>query len=442
MKPSRYNVFHDLGNGVTLAFNGASGALAEIEKEHLPRIQHLLKHPDQVETDQDKEFLDGLVSGGYLVADAIDEVAVFQAQAGAHRHSTAALTMTIAPTLACNFGCNYCFENQSTVRMSEETQKALLDFADRRLNLSSKMLITWFGGEPTLCTPIIERIQTGLLRLAEEHQVDPQPASIISNGYLLDGDMARFLKNIGIVEAQITLDGPPRVHDSRRRLRSGKGTFDRIIDNLEETSDILSVGIRINVDRENTEDAYEVVEILQERKILPKVKVYFAQVQSTGGACADIRDRCFGPEEFSRSQVQLYKNLMDKGIYHVEYPQVSGGVICGAVSNNSFVISPTGQLFKCWEEISLDPAKSVGDVFSSELTDIQRTSIDRFHAWNPFNFSECRECNILPICMGGCPIHGMNTGCVNKGVCSPWKYNLREMLELRYRCEAAREAEA
>jgi len=142
----------------------------------------------------------------------------------------------------------------------------------------------------------------------------------------------------------------------------------------------------------------------------------------------------------ARSQVGLYERLMEKGIYHVEYPQASGGVICGALSNISFVISPTGHLFKCWEEISLDPAKSVGDIFSSELTDRQKANLAKFRSWNPFTLSECRECDILPICMGGCPIRGINHGSATSGVCSPWKYNLGDMLEIRYQCECAKQA--
>lgn len=440
MKPSRYNVFYDLDNGVTLAFNSASGALAEIEKEHISRIRYLLEHPDQVESEQDREFMEGLIGGGYLVGDAIDEVAVLESQANVHRHSTATLTLTIAPTLACNFACEYCFEGRSTARMSDETQKALLEFVDNKLNLSSKMLITWFGGEPTLCMPIIERLQRGLIDLAEDHQVEMEPASIISNGYLLDGNMARRLKDIGISEVQITLDGPPEVHDRRRQLRNGKGTFNRIIENMKETADILDVGVRINVDRANADQACEVVEILQDQGLLSRVKVYFAQVLSSGGGCADIRDRCYGQEEFARSQVELYNSLMAKSIYHVEYPQTSGGVICGALSNISFVVSPTGHLFKCWEEISLDPAKSVGDIFTPETNDNQKANLAKFRYWNPFILSECRDCDILPICMGGCPIRGIEEANNSRGVCSPWKYNLRDMLEIRYQCETAREA--
>jgi uncharacterized protein len=440
MKRSRYNFFIKTNDGATLAFNSKTGALAEIEKEHEARIEYLLDNAERAETSQDKEFVEGLTAGGYLIGNGIDEVDELECQANSSRVSDRTLSLTIAPTLACNFSCDYCYESRSSLIMSDETQQALLDFADKHLGRISNLLISWFGGEPTLCLSIIEKLQSGLQDLAEKHNVKILPSSIITNGYLLNKEMAERLSRIGINDVQITIDGPPHIHDRRRKLPGGKGTFGRIIDNLAETCDILNFGIRINIDRSNIEAAYQVIEILRDRDILPRVRVYFAQVQSSGEACADIRDRCFGEEEFSHSQIDLYKQLIEKGIYHVDYPEVSGGVICGAVSNRSFVISPTGHIFKCWEEISIDPEKSVGDIVSTEISDQQKANLEKFQTWNPLKLTECRECDILPVCMGGCPIRGINDNDGQKGNCSPWKFNLQEMLQLRYLCEQAREA--
>jgi uncharacterized protein len=439
MKPSRYNHFFTLESGVSLAFNSATGALAEIEEQHLPRIRFLLERPDGTETEEDKQFLDALVEGGYLVPDGIDEVAVLRSRGIKHRLEGVALVLTIAPTLACNFSCDYCFENQSNIRMDEATEQALLAFSDRQMNHVGQVRLCWFGGEPTLCLPTIERLQNAFQQLAAKHQIDFVPASIITNGYLLDGAMAHRLAGMGIQLAQVTLDGPEEIHDQRRKLHSGKGTFRRIVDNLAQAADILTIGVRINVDRDNIDSAYEVIEILDRKGILPKVNVHFAQVNSTGAACVNIRDRCFAAEEFSQRQVQLYRRLFDRGIYHVDYPQVFGGVYCGAVTERSYVVSPTGRLFKCWEQLSMELTHSVGDIFSPETTDAQKQTIAAFKSWDPFQMTECRVCDILPICLGGCPVHGKEINPGVKGICSPWRYNLGEMLELRYLCEAHKE---
>jgi len=441
MKASRYNIFHKIEDDTVLAFNSGTGALAEIEPEQVSIVERLLQNPNLAESERDKDILNVLIEGGYLIGDGIDEVARLRSQAKTKRLSSAALSLTIAPTLLCNFDCEYCYERQSSVIMTESTQAALLEFSERQMSESSQLLLSWYGGEPTLCMPVIERLQSELRLLAEENDVEVQPASIISNGYLLDGETALKLNSLGITEAQITLDGSREIHNKRRKLHDGRGTFDRIVDNLSEISRILDTGIRINVDRDNVQDVREVFEILRERGILSHVRVYFAPVNSSpGAACADMRDRCFGAEEFSRLQVQLYRELLANGIYTVDYPQVSGGISCGAVSARSFVVSPNGLLFKCWEQVSSDPEDSIGSVFSAIPDEHQRKNMDEFRSWDPFEFEECRECVVLPICMGGCPLHSLKDGSGKRGLCSPWKYNLPEMLELRYRCRQARES--
>ncbi|UCD17588.1 MAG: SPASM domain-containing protein, partial [Candidatus Zixiibacteriota bacterium] len=296
--------------------------------------------------------------------------------------------------------------------------------------------ICWFGGEPTLCPSVIDRLQKQLLELADRHQVDIIPGTIITNGYLLDSDMARHLKDLGIAHAQVTIDGPEAIHDGRRKLRNGKGTFRRIVDNLSDTADIMKINVRINVDRGNVDSAYEVVALLQNEDILPKVDIHFAQVNTSGNTCADIRDRCYGDEEFSHTLVKIYSRLFDEGIYRVEYPRVfTGAAFCGALSEGYFVVSPTGHLFKCWEELSLDPEKSIGDVLATTPGEEQRKKLEEYMAWDPFNMHECRSCGVLPICMGGCPVRGMANQDASKGECLYWKYNLEEMITLHYSCK-------
>ena len=50
-------------------------------------------------------------------------------------------------------------------------------------------------------------------------------ADIVTNGYLFDEATCQRLADHSVDAAQITLDGPPEVHDRRRPLASGQGTF-------------------------------------------------------------------------------------------------------------------------------------------------------------------------------------------------------------------------
>jgi len=435
MKPSQFNIFIHLGDGRKLAFNSSTAALAEIDPDKYPVIEKILASPSQLDSDEEKELAHQLRLGKFLIEDETDEIAQLKVSNRMQRFGRDAFSLTVAPTLACNFKCDYCFESQEKITMNEDTEKALLNFSERYLKRSESLVLAWFGGEPTLCLPTIERLQKGFQELSSKHGVFFRSSSIVTNGYLLDKKMSERLRKLGIKEAQVTLDGPEKVHDSRRKLHSGKGTFGRIIDNLKDSSKILSILIRVNLDKENVDSGYEVVKILEKEGILPWVNLYFAQVSSSEGVCADLKDRCLSGQEFSSKVVELYEKLLQRNFNKIIYPVLSAGGFCGADSAFSFVVSPAGDLFKCWEEISSDRDNSVGNIFTSELEPYQKKNLNMYLSWDPFEKSECLSCNILPLCMGGCPHYGIKNGTKERGDCLPWKYNLKEMLWLKYLCE-------
>lgn len=445
MKPSPYNHFFPVpADRVVLGYNAFNGALVEIEEENFLRVRQLLDDPSAACEPRDHEFLSCLEAGGFLIPEPVDQTASIQATGKRLRRMGSILGLTIAPTLACNFGCDYCFQARSNVRMSEATQKALLDFCDRYLQHAEALRVWWFGGEPTICMSTLDRVQSGLLRLAEKHQAEVHPGEIISNGYLLDAAMARRLREIMIARVQITIDGPREVHDRRRRLANGGGTFDRILDNLNAIVDILEVNVRINIDKENFEAACQVVETLKERGLLSRIGVHFGHVLSAGVACADMRDRCFTDMAFSRTRIQIYERLREKGIYLIQNPTVrAAGASCAALAEGYFVVGPDGYMFRCWEDLSLGPEKSIGSVHASLETDErQKQNVEAYRKWDPFNMAECRNCDILPVCMGGCPALSMQLSGGSQGHCVPAKYHLGEMVTLSYRNKLSHEAES
>ncbi len=434
MKPSRYTKLIDSGNGTRLAFNAASAALAEVDHESLPIVKQFLEGPALPMTPAEQQVFDVMVEGRFLVPDEIDEFERLKLVNRQRRYGNTTLFLTIAPTLACNFKCSYCFERNTSVRMTRDTEDALLSFAEKKLRKSERLLITWFGGEPTLCVESMIRLQSGLTSLAGKYQVEVHPSSIVTNGYLLDRQMARQLKEVGIVEAQITLDGPRAVHDSRRMMSGNRGTFDRIVANLGEVADLLRIVIRVNIDRENMQQAEQVLEGLRANDVLDKVNIYFAQVNPAGGACADLSAKCLTTKEFAEFQVELYRKLVATGWNRIEYPSLAPGGHCGADSENAYVVAPDGTLFKCWEELSDDSSGSVGNVHTAEISAAQNANAAKFLSWDPFDKAECVKCDILPICMGGCPRYGLQHNSATIGYCCSWKHNLQEMLLLRAYC--------
>jgi uncharacterized protein len=434
LKPSRYNKFVDLPSGRLLAFNGATAALAEIDEETLPKFLRLLATRGAQVFQSDAELLGQMQYARFLCPDELDEVEEQRRRNEEQKQSRSTFFLTIAPTLACNFRCDYCFQHAGSAVMSPDTVQALLRFCERNLPGTEHLMLTWFGGEPTLCSDRVIELQEQLVQMAQRQQLKETSASIISNGYLLDADMAKRFSEVGITEAQITIDGPPEIHDQRRKLASGRGTFDRILANLHESSRFLRVVVRINVDEDNSSAALRVVDLLEEQKLLPSVNIYFAPVNPAKGVCADAGGRCLSTQRFARLQVELYRELVSRGHRRIEYPMIAPGGYCGAGTENSYVVAPNGLLFKCWEELSLNPAEAVGDIYGTERSSVQEANLARYRKYDAFGKGGCRECSILPLCLGGCPNAALASENDHNGYCSPWKYNLGEMLTLRYLC--------
>ena len=434
MKASRYNRLLPSDDGGVLAFNASSAALLRIRPEKREAFDRVLARPEIAATEEERRFRDVLVEKKFLVDDGFDEVARLEARNRWYRYGGSLFSLALAPTLACNLRCDYCYERPSPARMTEETESALLGFADRRMRGAETVSVTWFGGEPTLCLGTIERVQAGLRSLAERHGAKLLPGGIVTNGWLLDREAAGRLAAAGVATAQVTLDGPREVHDARRKLSDGRGTFDRIVGNLAGAADVLRCTVRVNVDERNATSAAEVVAELRRLGLLDRIHVDFAQVRPSNGTCADLSEACYSVEEFARHLVELYGRLLDDGFEGVEYPTVSPGGQCGADCDRAFVVAPDGTLFRCWEEITDGEAASVGTVFSDAVTPTQRANLDRYLSRDPLACAECRECHVLPLCMGGCPREVVRAGGGAQRACCTWKYNLDDMLKLRSVC--------
>jgi uncharacterized protein len=84
--------------------------------------------------------------------------------------------------------------------------------------------------------------------------------------------------------AQITLDGPPDVHDRRRPLASGRGTFDTLLANITAMAGILDVQVRVNLDADNAGGCPRLLNILATAGLAGRISAYPAQVTTPRGS--------------------------------------------------------------------------------------------------------------------------------------------------------------
>ena len=424
MKKSKYNFFIKYSDDEYIAYNSLTNALAIVtEKEYL-------SFSNDIESLSENE-LKNFKYGGFLIDDQVDELELIRFYSSYFKFSRRTLGLTIAPTLECNFRCIYCYEKDqnNNFTMNFTTQENLLDFINNRIKHTDRLDITWYGGEPLLAISIIENLSQKIIEICDKNQV-AFSAGIITNGYLLDEKCCETLKRCKITFVQITLDGTKEIHDKRRILKDGSGSFDQIIENLKGMKNFkFDIALRVNVDTNNEKAFSDLIECLEKNNLLKYVDPYMAIVTPTNNRYS--KEICFSPEKAAISIENSNKLLESKNKkIAIEYP-ANRFNFCGADNINSFVIDPWGNVYSCWNEIGIESAVIFNiDKQKNDAIEYDRKNLFnklKFLMYDPTNNEQCKECKCLPICMGGCPYERLQT--MNK--CNDFKYNLDNIL-IRY----------
>jgi uncharacterized protein len=429
-KISRYNHFQPWQDDYYIAYNARSGAVALMTSENYACYEtikrKLAAQPDPAFAAEEKELLNQLQYGGFVLPGSLDEREDLSFRHLLNRFDQTTLGLIIAPTMACNMACKYCFEANKKGRMSAEIVETILDFVEKRARNLQLVDINWYGGEPLLAMDIIEDITESMLDLAEEYKF-VYTSSMISNGYLLNQETVDKLKDLKVSMVQITLDGPSRIHNQKRPLKNGRESYDTIIENIKYASTKMAIGLRVNIDKNfDTDTIAEMLEELEQAELQDKVGIYFGLLEPATSVCANISESCYNNADFSKEEIKFYRLLLEHGFRIEKLPRPMS-VFCMSQDINAFLIDPDGNLYRCFNYVG-DRDKSMGNIkFDIDYNHANFADLFRF---NPFLDDKCKECPILPVCMGGCPSRRADRNLRQEDLCESWKHNLPQMLEI------------
>ena len=140
--------------------------------------------------------------------------------------------LTLSLSECCNLRCRYCTQATSgafgeAVMAPETALKALHWFADRCADAPVRM-VSFYGGEPLLHFDLVRAVVTEARRHPEWPSIE---FTLDTNATLIDNQIARFIVAEGL-RLQVSLDGPPEVHDRYRRLVDGRPTHAAVMAGL------------------------------------------------------------------------------------------------------------------------------------------------------------------------------------------------------------------
>jgi uncharacterized protein len=414
MKVSKYNIWAEHLDKLYV-YNGLTGSLLQTNHELRERLE---------KGDVPDPPPKGLHDAGVIVDDDKDELSILEARYNYGRTARTKLALTILSSLGCNFDCPYCYEAKRPEVLTPEIEEAILRFIEDRIQSGvDAIAVQWLGGEPLLG-------RKSILNLSREikSKCDPRHISYMSyittNGYLLTPGVANELVKAGVMRAQITLDGPPAIHDKMRPGKNGEPTFWRILTNIQSVVDIIPVVVRINVDKENFSHIEELLAILDDAGVKEKIEVYVGHLvpvdDGVNQPSATYKASCFNTKEFSETERYFNEAATRRGF---KSRVLDGPILtpCMAMREEEYVIGTRGELYKCWKSVG-NRNEVVGNIVDYKNIN---SRVRRWLSYTPFEDDECRACIALPVCMGGCAHHAFDKR-LFEDRCITFRYEHRE----------------
>lgn len=389
VKPSRYNIYDE--EKFSYIANTLTGSHIQVTKEEI----HKIKNGKFTEFDESELAI--LKENGIIVDSELDEMQLLRNAYNFCKYTNKKATITIAPSLGCNFDCVYCYEDKNNECMSSKTQNQVLTFLYSLLtdNHISELNICWYGGEPLLHIDIIKKLSAEIIAFCNEREIKYH-ASIITNGYFVDDKAINVFKQCAIRVAQVTIDGTKKIHDIRRKLISGKGTYEKVenaIFLLAEND--INVSVRVNLDKSNIHEYKDVYDIFAEKR---NINCYPAIVTVEENQSLNQRSLCYTHAELDEFYNEIFKDIYVDGKRKLDlsiWPSINN---CAAEHAYSYLVAPDGHLYKCLNDIC-DSKFAIGHV-SEGIYGAVVTA--KYLGRDPFTEPECERCPYIPVCYGGC----------------------------------------
>lgn len=406
-KSSRYNKFFYENNSLLL-FNTLSRACLKIQEDEIDIVKKILTNESAC-SENNNVYQDILIKNGFLLNKNINEINIIEYLYNSNYFRNDEINVVLVPTLKCNCKCPYCFEAgyKNEIHENDDYFKVLKEFADKNFRDKKKVHISLFGGEPLLRKDELFSYLDYLTKQSAEYNYKLS-VNIVTNGVLLDEVVSSRLLQYNCISIQVTLDGNKETHNRLRTLHNNNETFDTIIKNFltavqyglknQLTTQFI---LRINLFNQNVDDISSIFTLFSENE-KRRINIIFRPIYTTHQFNDSNINTIFELKKFYDA---AYNNGFGvvKSTYYYQHCESDGGT-------NFFYILPDLTIWKCINDLSNKTANIGFIERSGELKLYSNNVVTWYHKANPFSDEQCRNCDYLPLCYGGCVLHYIKTG--------------------------------
>lgn len=398
VKLSIYNLIVDESATELNIWNTKRGSIVKLEKHIYDKLAQGCFNGEVA------QYIDTLLKEGIVVPQNLNEQQEIIFRARQRQYSTGrdSLGFVVAPTLACNFCCPYCFEHGIDRKgtMSSAVQEEFVECLRNKINDNlqiKNVRITWFGGEPLLAfDKVIVPLQRALIELCSKQERNIH-FSIITNGYYLTEEKYDFLFKEGRTKfVQITLDGSEKEYVKRKGTKPE--AFYKVVNNILNLSEYLhnnslgvKLNIRLNADNANYANIKDLIlNLKKDERFHDNINFSLERLREYD-QCQSLTDYCT-TDEFENLKYD-FEDFIGQSF---KFPEPKT-VFCGQHCMNVFCIGPNGEVYKCEHDLGI-PEHIIGNIktglsFNKYFLEFMDQPLPQ----------KCLSCSILPVCMGGCP---------------------------------------
>lgn len=338
----------------------------------------------------------------------------------------------------CNLRCRYCFAGQGPFGgdrslMSLEVGKQAIDFLLKQSAGRQHVEVDFFGGEPLMNFGVVkELVQYGRAKAKDLGKIIK--FTLTTNGMLLDQQVQQYLvdNNISVV---LSLDGRPAVHDQMRPTGGGKGSYDRVLNNIKAMVEKNPPGgyyVRGTYTRHNLDFSQDVlhmidlgfVDISVEPVVAGPEDDYALQEQ-------DLPKLRQEYQNLTRKILELYRQGKEVNFFHFNIDLDGGPCLakrlsgCGA-GHEYLAVTPDGSLYPCHQFVGR-PEFQVGHVRDGILN---KDICHSFREAHIYNKEACTDCWAKYHCSGGCHANAQS---FNQDLLKPYRLGC-ELAKMRLEC--------
>lgn len=429
MKVSKYTLLFEI-NLKYYIYNTLSNALLQVDKDSFQIIKNAKEKKKAIDKDLiDLELYDILRKKLFISENDNDNFLIYKHNILSQRSISSSFHLTIAPTMDCCFRCYYCFESEKKKNYMSDSVMNMIVLYLNGLKNKPEYNLTWFGGEPLMA---IDRIHKLYNKLTTEYK-RPFDSNIITSGFHITKESIEIMHKVGITNIQITLDGLKSTHNKIKYIDGHTDVFTKVINNigLLLNDGGFHVVIRVNITKNNADEYITLYNFLMNKfgnNPMLSISPSLVLDRSKNNL---LKEKLFTVNEMYDFIINLWQ---EHKIYtsYLDYPSMFFNE-CAIRNHLSISFDPDGYAYKCWEHIG-DKKYSIGYLSNEgKLIVSNPTMLNRqLYGADIFDSQKCSNCEYLPICHGGCPIHRIENVYEHKNniCCSIYQQKIKELLQI------------